>query len=121
MVTEAQQTKIDVDAAFVEMVAEGWAVACTVRTTPISSSDLVAGTITEGADSDTSANCVLTAINDRNAPNAVIEVGDKLATVDTEVSPQAVIIIDSVEWTVIDVFDVQPGATFMISKAQIRR
>lgn len=121
MVTEAQQTQAEIVEAFIELVTGGWADDCTVRTTPVTSSDMVAGTVTEGAPVDVAAHCALFGITEQNFPGALIEENDKLALLDAEANIEDVIIIDSVEWTVINVKHVQPGPTHLISKAQVRR
>lgn len=93
----------------------------TIRAYTVSGSDPAAGTVTRSS-SDTAASCVKTRFNERNTPpGTLIEQGDLLAILDKVVAIDDEIIIGSDTWQVIDVFPVEPGATGVIWKAQIRR
>jgi hypothetical protein len=104
-----------------EIIAEFGQVAY-VRSRATTSTDPAAGTVTQAAPVDTAVNCVKTRFNKRNTPpDALIEQGDWLAILDGDIGIENQLLIGSEVWEVIDVFPVEPGATGIIWKAQIRR
>lgn len=107
--------------ATADRLLEDFGVACVVQTYIKLPDDQVTGEPGGSSPVNTPAVCVLTQINERNAPGVTIEDGDQLAIVSIEVPLNSILQVDGHDWRVLDVFDVKPGATFMISKARVHK
>ncbi len=93
----------------------------TVRSPNVTATNHAAGTVTFGTPVDTTVNAVLVAINEKNAPGALIEAGDKLAIMDGAIDIEDQFLQDSELWQVVHVIEIKPGDTSLIWKAQVRR
>lgn len=93
-----------------------------IRTTPVIDSDPVAGTVTKGPSVDVPANAYFDKINQFNAPGALIETGDRLAYIDTELTIEDLVIDpDGEVWNVISLVETALGPGRVLWSAQIRR
>ncbi|GAG15236.1 unnamed protein product, partial [marine sediment metagenome] len=72
-----------------------------IRATPTSSSDPVAGTVTQGTPVDTLVNGVQTSYNEAYQPGALIQTGDRMFAVDAAPNPEDQLIINGEVWEIV--------------------
>jgi hypothetical protein len=102
------------------LLTENGKAAVYIRATPITSSDPVAGTVTQGTAVDTSVAAVEIQYNEAYQPGALIQSGDRMYALDAAPGLEDMLIIDTAEWEIVQVWPKKPGDLLVAAFAQVR-
>jgi hypothetical protein len=91
-----------------------------IRVTGISSVDGPAGTVVQGAPTDTAINAVQVDQNEKYTPGALIEDGDLFWVLDARANIEDELFVNSVLYNVVQVWPIVPGDTFIAVRVQTR-
>jgi hypothetical protein len=85
--------------------------------------DPVTGIVSGGSTADTNVRAVITNITKDYVSEAEIQQGDRIAIVDGAVAPTLsdLLIVGSDIWQIVNVVEINPGATALLYKAQVRK
>lgn len=91
-----------------------------IRSTAVSSSDPVAGTVTAGTPVNLPVNAVEIDYNEKYQPGATIQATDRMYAIDAQPGLDDMLIIDDEQWEIVQVWPKKPGDTFIAAFAQVR-
>lgn len=91
-----------------------------IRTTGISASDPVTGTVSQDIPVDTPIEAVQIEHNERHTPGALIEDGDLFWVLDGRANIEDELFINSILYNVVQVWPIVPGDTFIACRVQTR-
>jgi len=91
-----------------------------IRTIGVTSSDPAAGTVTTAAPVDTSVGAVEVDFNEQFQPGATINTGDRMYVLDALPGIEDMLIIDSEQWEIVQMWVKKPGDTFIAVFVQVR-
>ena len=91
-----------------------------IRTTGISTSDPVTGTVTQEVPVDTPVEAVQVKQNELHTPGALIEDGDLFWVLDGRANIEDELLVNSFLYNVVQVWPIVPGDTFIACRAQTR-
>lgn len=91
-----------------------------IRATPVTSTDPAAGTVTQGAPVNTAVNAVETKYNEKWQPGATMKASDRMYALDAAPELEDMLIIDSEQWEIVQVWPIKPGDTLLAAFAQVR-
>ena len=103
-----------------EMLGEFGKASVSIRTTATSSSDPAAGTVTQATPVDTAVAAIEVDFDERYQPGALIQASDRMYALDAAPNPEDMLIIDSAQWEIVQVWPKKPGDTFVAAFAQVR-
>lgn len=92
-----------------------------IRSVSGETDDPVAGTVTGGTSTDTLVNAVEVNYNEKYQPGAMIEMGDRMLSMDAQPAMSDKIIIDGEIWHIAQVWPKRPGDTLVAAFVQVRK
>ena len=91
-----------------------------LKQTEVLYSDPVSGEVIMDLPSEAATNAVLIQHDEKYTPGAMVEEGDKFLVIDQPARLEDQLVIDDVEYRIVNVWPIEPGDTYVATRVQIR-
>lgn len=91
-----------------------------IRSIPVTATNPIAGTVTTGTAVNTLVAAVEIDYNERYQPGAALQSSDRMYALNAAPSIKDMLIIDSEQWEIVQVWPKKPGDTLVACFAQVR-